>query len=80
MQFFERDGNALLYRMDGETVRVEPWGKDSLRVRAGLMEDLEQGSVALLAPGDPAAPGEITLGEGQARLQDGAPGQEEAEN
>ena len=71
MQFFERDGNALLYRMDGETVRVEPWGKDSLRVRAGLMEDLEQGSVALLPPGDPAAPVEITLGERQARLQYG---------
>ncbi|HJB42682.1 MAG TPA: glycoside hydrolase family 31 protein [Candidatus Gemmiger avicola] len=48
--YFEQQGSALLYRNDGETVRVEPWGPDSLRVRAGLLDDLEHGSIALLAP------------------------------
>ena len=31
MQYFEKQGNALIFRQDGETVRVEPWQKDSLR-------------------------------------------------
>lgn len=51
--YFEQQGSALLYRNDGETVRVEPWGPDSLRVRAGLLDDLEHGSIALLAPSPP---------------------------
>ena len=29
MQYFEKQGNALIFRQDGETVRVEPWQKDS---------------------------------------------------
>ena len=33
---FIREGNALLARRGGETVRIEPWGKDSLRVRAWM--------------------------------------------
>lgn len=37
MQYFEKQGNALIFRQDGETVRVEPWQKDSLRVRGTLL-------------------------------------------
>lgn len=48
MNFFEKQGDALLFRQNGETVKVEPWMAGSLRVRAGLLSDLEQGSVALL--------------------------------
>ena len=33
---FIREGNALLARRGGETLRIEPWGKDSLRVRAWM--------------------------------------------
>ena len=36
MQYFEKQGNALIFRQDGETVRMEPWQKDSLRVRGTL--------------------------------------------
>ena len=33
MRFENRDG-ALVCKTGGETLRIEPWGKDSLRVRA----------------------------------------------
>ena len=32
--YFEQKGNALCYRYEAERVRIEPWGADSLRVRA----------------------------------------------
>ena len=41
MQYFEKQGNALIFRQDGETVRVEPWQKDSLRVRGTLLSEIE---------------------------------------
>ncbi len=31
---FQNEGGALVARRQGETLRIEPWGKDSLRVRA----------------------------------------------
>ncbi|MDL2232566.1 family 31 glucosidase [Ruminococcaceae bacterium OttesenSCG-928-L11] len=31
---FTNENGALVYRRDGETVRIEPWGPDALRVRA----------------------------------------------
>ena len=33
---FSRDGNALVIRRQGETVKIEAWGKDSLRVRSTM--------------------------------------------
>ena len=50
MQYFEKQRNALIFRQDGETVRVEPWQKDSLRVRGTLLSEIEEGSIALLDP------------------------------
>ena len=37
MVFLEQDG-ALIARRGGETLRIEGWGKDALRVRA-VMDD-----------------------------------------
>lgn len=71
MQYFERDGEALVYRLNGETVRVEPWGRNSLRVRAGLLSELDWGSVALLTPEAPAEPVQITIEERRATLTHG---------
>ena len=34
MAVFKNENGALLYHYDAETVRIEPWGADSLRVRA----------------------------------------------
>src|SRR3712207_4522689 len=50
---FDRDGGRLVWRGDGETLVVEPWGRDSVRVRAAL-GDVVDADWALLPP-DPAA-------------------------
>ena len=35
---FRTDGDALIARHGGETLRIEAWGKDSLRVRAVMYD------------------------------------------
>ena len=37
---FERWENRLIWRGRGETLALEPWGPDSLYVRAALMREL----------------------------------------
>ena len=37
---FEITDNALVCRRRGETLRIEPWGRDSLRVRAAMGMDV----------------------------------------
>ena len=32
--------NALLFRRLGETLRIEPWGRDSLRVRSTMESEI----------------------------------------
>lgn len=34
MNTMHQEGNALIYENDGELLRIEPWGKNSLRVRS----------------------------------------------
>ena len=34
MQGFRQQGNVLIWERNHETVQIEPWGRDSLRVRA----------------------------------------------
>ena len=46
------NGARLLWRGDGGTVLIEPWGRDSVRVRARLMHDVADHDGALL-PADP---------------------------
>ena len=36
---FTTDGSALLCIHQGEKLRIEPWGRDSLRVRATMLPD-----------------------------------------
>ena len=81
MLFTEKDG-ALICRRSGETLRLEAWGQDSLRVRATMLPVLQPEDWALTEPvsgraqvrvyepgtwdGDPA------LGKGQiARITNG---------
>ena len=47
---FVVDGRRLIWRGDGETVVIEPWGADSVRVRARLMQDVLDHDWALLPP------------------------------
>ena len=37
MDYIRMENNAILFENDGEVLRIEPWGKDSLRVRACLL-------------------------------------------
>lgn len=50
MRFFEESNGSLLFRENGETLMVTPWGENSLRVRSTILSDIEEGSVALLEP------------------------------
>src|SRR5207248_9286800 len=47
---FEITGNAVVWRGNGETLRVEPWGANSLRVRARVMGEILDTDYALLPP------------------------------
>src|SRR3989442_5592133 len=63
--------NSLIWTLNHEMVRIEPWGRDSLRVRstvtAGIRDDLVS---ILLPPADTDV--EITIGEEGATLRNGA--------
>ena len=45
MQYFERDGSALIWRNRGETLVITPWGPDSLRIRSALMGEVQDSAV-----------------------------------
>ena len=47
--FTAADG-ALTWVGDGETVRIEPWGANSIRVRARFMQPIADADWALLPP------------------------------
>lgn len=59
-QLFEVSGSRLTWRGDGETLVIEPWGRDAVRVRAALSHDVVDHDWALLAP----APGEESAAGG----------------
>ncbi len=48
MNTMHQEGNALIYENDGELVRIEPWGKNSFRVRAVMLGDIIDTDYALL--------------------------------
>ena len=59
MQFLI-DHNALVCKRLGETLRIEPWGVDSLRVRATMEPAIREKDWALTEPVDEKAEIEIT--------------------
>ena len=68
---FAREGNALLWRNGPETVRIEPWGRDSLRVRATVNPAWRGLPAALRAEPPATAEPEITLGDKSATVRCG---------
>lgn len=48
MDYIRMENNAILFENDGEVLRIEPWGKDSLRVRAAMMREIQDTDYALL--------------------------------
>ena len=69
---FDREPNALIWRGGHETVRIEPWGADSLRVRAtqgaAIRSDLP-GALGTMPPASSDA--EIAIGPERASIRSG---------
>ena len=50
MNYLTAEQNAIVFENAGEQLRVEPWGENSLRVRAAMMREIQDTDYALLAP------------------------------
>ena len=67
---FLRDHGALLARHAGETLRIEPWGPDALRVRAVMYDGWTGNDWALTEQPEPSE-AEITIGQEDFWVGDG---------
>ncbi|MCH9274863.1 glycoside hydrolase family 31 protein [Bifidobacterium amazonense] len=65
------DGAAIEWNCDGEYVRVDAWGANSVRVRSRLMQPVVDADWALLAPAADLPKPQIALGETAAALVNG---------
>ena len=59
---FTKQSGALIARRMGETLRIEPWGRDSLRIRATMQPAIEDVDWALTEPIE-AIEAKIEIGE-----------------
>ncbi|MBQ8031333.1 MAG: hypothetical protein IJ260_07375, partial [Butyrivibrio sp.] len=50
MQYFSNENGKLVFRENGETLQIEPWGEDSLRVRSVFLGDIIDKSYGLMEP------------------------------
>jgi alpha-D-xyloside xylohydrolase len=66
---FEQIGSRLLWRWKEQILWVEPWGRDSLRVRATTLAEMPQREWSLL-PAGKSAP-KVAIADGVARLTNG---------
>lgn len=69
--FFNQKDRALICRQQNETLKIEPWGKNSLRVSSTLYPDFSSNNWAL---SDIAAAGnsDISIREEEAAIQNGS--------
>ena len=70
LHFFEEKDGSLIFRENGETVMVTPWGENSLRIRAAFLGEIKEGSAALIEP-----PGTAEEGNGMSAEDGGAAGE-----
>lgn len=68
--YFERKGDALCYRYDVERLILEPWGDNSLRVRASKLAEMPEEDWALL-PAPESKSVEIRISDMSAEIQNG---------
>jgi alpha-D-xyloside xylohydrolase len=73
MGVFSQHGTALDWRGGHETVRIEPWGSDSLRVRGTLWAEIRDDLPGALLPPPETEPATATteIAADQARLSNG---------
>ena len=69
MSFFEKQGNHLVFRENGETVMLTPWGKNGLRVRASFLGEIGEENAALLYQ-EPSVC-EVKIGDRDAFIRNG---------
>lgn len=69
MPLFQQTGNRLVYHYDAEELWLEPWGKNSLRVRAIKQAEMPKENWALLE--QPKCHVEIEITEDGASIQNG---------
>ena len=67
---YSRDGSALVIRFNSETIRIEAWGPDALRVRARPGGDVVAPHVSALLDPVPTSP-EIEIDGRHARITNG---------
>lgn len=67
MSRIQRQGDALLYHYDTETLKIEPWGENSLRIRGTQYTELCEEDWALLPPPPLATDIRITADGGTLR-------------
>lgn len=60
LRFMEEKDGKLIFRENGETVLVESWGEDSIRVRSCMLGEIQDRNAALLTPEGEAA--EVKIG------------------
>jgi alpha-D-xyloside xylohydrolase len=71
MQKVHKKGNTLIWKSNYQILQIEPWGKDSLRVRATMapkVVDDFPGTLLLPIPKEP----QIEISEGGATIENGA--------
>lgn len=69
-EIFSRDGEALVVRFNRETLRIEPWGADALRVRARPGGTVGEPHVSALNDREPSV-AEIRIEQRKASLTNG---------
>jgi alpha-D-xyloside xylohydrolase len=71
MQGFRQQKNMLLWEQNHEMMQIEPWGRDSLRVRATISTGIRDDLLSVLLP--PAeTDAQITIGAEGATIRNGA--------
>ncbi len=71
MQGFRQQNNMLLWEQNHEMMQIQPWGRDSLRVRATISAGIRDDLVSVLLP--PAeTDAQITIGAEGAIIRNGA--------
>ena len=71
MYGFRRDGQKLIFELNDEIILIEPWGADSLRIRASCTSTIQYDLPSALLPAKPSEP-QIDISEDRGTILNGA--------
>ena len=69
MRFFEEKDGGIIFRENGEMVRISPWGEDSVRVESAYLGEIPDSNAALLPQEECKA--QIQIGDMDSCLKNG---------